>query len=97
MKQVTAKMINETTMEVTYRGESRQFNAYKCGDRFCARNVFSGKFRTGSKLWPMEVLLWDSGNVTICSGGFSNKGGATGLVGWFNANSQYNTQHNGAR
>lgn len=97
MKQVTAKMIDAETMEVTYRNESRQFKAHRINDRVYARNVFCGKFRTGSKLWPMEVIVWDSGNVTVCNGGFSNKGGVTSLVGWYDAESKYNTQHNGAR
>lgn len=95
---VTATLNEDGTMAVTYRGETRTFPAYSGGEWVCARRVFSGKFRTGQKLWPLSVTLWkQSGRAVVDQGGFSNKGGAVAFVGWWNEESTHNTEYNGAR
>ena len=87
----------DQTVTITYRGESRTFPAFFSRDgRVFIRDVFSGKFRSGTKLWPLEVIIWESGNTTVCSGGYSNKGGATIIVGWWNEDSKADTQSGGA-
>lgn len=90
------------TMDVTYRGETRTFRALpiKRGEkieRVIANNVMSAKFRSGNKLWPASVTLWASGNAVVDTAGFSNKGGARIITGWWNDESNHNSQHNGAR
>lgn len=87
------------TLSVTFRGETREFTRlHDAGNWVCAFAVFGGKFRSGNKVWPMDVTFWkDSGRCNVNQGGYSNKGGACGIVGWYNPDSAYNTQHKGAR
>lgn len=86
------------TLAVTYRGETRVFPARDLGACVLATNVFATKFKTGAKLWPAEVALWKkSGKAAVQQGGFSNKGGATQLVGWWNPGSNVNSQYRGRR
>jgi len=90
---ITANINADQTMTVTFNGEERTFDTFYGGDRFTAFNVMSGKFKTGTKLWPLSVTLWGkSGNTVIDNGGHSNKGGVTSVVGWWNKESSQNTQ-----
>lgn len=91
---------NDETQEldVTYRGETRRFKVWKNGNYVRAQSVFSGKFRTGSKLWPCDVTYWfDTKTANVQQGGFSNKGGAVCIVGWWEKDSASNSQHHGMR
>lgn len=97
---ITASYNAETRqLAVTYRGETREFPVNYDGGRYVvAYNVFSGKFKTGAKLWPLAVYFWhENSAANVQQGGFSNKGGATGLVGWWNPGSAANSQYKGKR
>lgn len=103
---VQAKINEAGQMEVTYRGETRVFDAYcyqytqpwdgKECKRYSASRVFFGRFRSGSKVWPVSVTLHDNGVVQM-DGGHSNKGGIAGITGWFNAESTNISQAVGQR
>jgi hypothetical protein len=99
MQKITGSYDEATGLvSVTYCGETRTFKGHKWEDRVFAHSVFAAKFKTGTKLWPMDVTYWiGSGNLNIQQGGFSNKGGARGLVGWWNPESQANSQYKGQR
>lgn len=85
-------------LTVNYKGESRVFDAWANGERAWASRVFGGKFKTGTKIWPLSVTVWfKSGNVVIDNGGYSNKGGVTSVTGWFNADNPNATKSHGAR
>ena len=94
MSKITTTINADQTMTVSFLNESRTFNTYQCADRLIAFNVMSGKFRTGTKLWPLSVTVWGkSGNTVIDNGGYSNKGGVASVVGWWNDDSK-NNSHN---
>ena len=102
MNELKATFDVETkTMRVTFRGETREFAGCSMspGVWASAYGVFAGKFRSGTKVWPMSVMFWfDSGKASVQSGGFSNKGGAHILVGWYDdCREEYRSQHKGAR
>lgn len=100
---ITAKINEAGQMEVTYRGETRAFDAYlnksvtdEKYDQWRASCVFFGRFRSGSKVWPVRVILKASGNVEL-DGGYSNKGGIASITGWYKADSANISQANGQR
>jgi hypothetical protein len=85
------------TVTVIYMNERRTFDFYIIGNDLRVGNVFAGKFRTGNKLWPMSLTIWEkTGNVTVSQGGFSNKGGVRKVVGWWNKDSAANSRHKGS-
>lgn len=80
-------------LSVTYRNETRDFPCYELGTHALASNVFSAKFRSGEKLWPCGVTYsLQTNTACVQAGGHSNKGGANIIVGWWNKDSQHNTQ-----
>ncbi len=87
------------TLAITFQGETRTFSCYcVMNERVTAPSVFSGRFRTGTKRWPLSATLWfKSGNLVIDNGGFANKGGVVAITGWWDADNKANTQHKGAR
>lgn len=92
-------VMNGDKMAITYRGETREFEArrHPVHAMYYARSVFSGKVGfSGTKNWPVEVILWDSGNIAL-NGGFANKGKLANVVGWFNPESENNSQFKGKR
>lgn len=97
MKQIAATFNDaDQTISVTYYGETRTFPAYKNGKWASAGAVFSGRFRTGTKLWPVGVTVFlDTGNAQLNTAGRSNRGGVTNVVGWWTSDSGYNTRANG--
>ncbi len=95
-KEIDATVNSDQTVTVEFRGEQRTFNAVYLDKRVVVRNVVSGKFRTGKKLWPMDLWIHENGNACIGNGGFSNKGGVASICGWWNSDGKANTQHRGA-
>lgn len=94
---ITATLCGEE-LAVTYRGETRTFKAYVGKEAASASRVFGGKFKTGTKVWPLSVTCWfDSGNLNVERGGYSNKGGVSSILGWFDAESASATKSRGAR
>lgn len=75
---------------VTWRGKTRTFKYDGYGVIY---RVFSGKFPSGSKLWPLNVNV----DGSVCSGGFANKRGAVEVVGWYVEGSEHNSRHNSSQ
>lgn len=80
----------DSTMTVTFRGESRTFPCIKFAQQNVARlafGVMGGKYSTGSKVWPCNVTLWiETGRVVVEASGYGRGarcGGAVSLVGWY--------------
>ena len=91
---VIAKMINDTTMEVTYNGKVNSFVAYKGRDGMTADYVFASPVVRGGKDWPVSVLIDNDGiaKVYYPSGLTLNRGSIR--VSGFWADSQNKSKHN---
>ena len=77
----------------TMRTEKRTFKAFAIGTGAYAFNVLSGKFRMGTKLWPVPVFHNTStGKTTLGNAGHSNKGGVMNVVGWYELDSKHNSK-----
>lgn len=80
------------TLTVTWRGQTRVLTASLIGRHVYALNAFSVKFKTGTKLWPCAVCYYPpTGEYGITTGGYSNKGGATHIVGWYSEGDAHNS------
>ena len=72
------------TVSISAFGESHRYPIDRCGEYLICRNVFAGKFPTGKRIWPMNVLYWpSSGHIAIEEGGYAHKGGARIIIGWY--------------
>ena len=92
-----AASYNESSnkITITFRGETRDFTPrMDMGSSFWVPRVFSGKFRSGAKIWPCDIFFVKAtGRLTIQPGGYSNKGGVASIVGWFNENDTQNSKN----
>lgn len=84
-------------LAIAWHGETREFKAALVAGRYVvAFRVFAGRFKTGTKLWPLGVTYWpDSGELIVEQGGYSNCRGARHLVGWWDDASPLATRHRG--
>lgn len=90
--------LNGEELSVTFKGETRTFKkTFSTESHLIADKVFGGKFKTGTKVWPLSIVcVFASGNLLIQNGGYSNKNGVTSIVGWFNPEASNVTRAKGA-
>ena len=72
-------------MSVTFRGETRIFDALPNSDGGTAVCVFGVKYPTGTKVWPASVTVYQ-GKTSVTAGGYGrggNQSGAVNLLGWY--------------
>jgi hypothetical protein len=79
--------IKGNMVAITINGVTKEFECDKM-----AFNVVATKFRTGEKVWPAHLDILKDGRVSVWGGGWSRKGGAKIIVGWFEEGKTYNTR-----